>query len=500
MSLINVSNLTFAYDGSYDNIFEKVSFQIDTDWRLGFTGRNGRGKTTFFRLLMGEFEYEGSISASVDFEYFPYNIPDMSMTAAEIFELICPQAEQWQIMRELSLLELSDDILWRPFDTLSNGERTKALLAGMFLRENSFLLIDEPSNHLDMRARKTVSDYLRTKRGFILISHDRAFLDGCIDHILSINRADIEIQRGNFSSWLVNKERQDSFELAENEKHRKEIKRLQETAREKARWSDTAESRKIGFDPRKTEKSLNRRPYEGAKAEKAMKRSKAIEGRLNAEIEEKSKLLKNIESADSLKLTMLRHHSNRLVELDNITVAYGERVICSGIDFEVMQGERIALSGRNGCGKSSLLKLIMGEEIPHEGQLQRAGGLKISYVPQDASFLRGNLDDYARECGIEIPLFKAILRKLDFSRSQFEKDMSNFSGGQKKKVLIARSLCEQAHLLIWDEPLNFIDVISRMQIENLLLEYKPTLLFVEHDAAFCERIATKTVNLTQGEE
>ena len=136
------------------------------------------------------------------------------MTAAEIFELICPQAEQWQIMRELSLLELSDDILWRPFDTLSNGERTKALLAGMFLRENSFLLIDEPTNHLDMRARQTVSDYLRTKKGFILISHDRAFLDGCIDHILSINRADIEIQRGNFSTWLTNRERQDAFELA----------------------------------------------------------------------------------------------------------------------------------------------------------------------------------------------------------------------------------------------------------------------------------------------
>ncbi len=119
----------------------------------------------------------------------------------------------------------------------------------------------------------------------------------------------------------------------------------------------------------------------------------------------------------------------------------------------------------------------------------------ISYVSQDTSYLSGNLSDYALQNEIDESLFKAILRKLDFSRSQFEKDMENFSEGQKKKVLIAKSLCEKAHLHIWDEPLNFIDVISRMQIENLLLEFKPTIIFVEHDSMFCNNIATEKIYL-----
>ena len=127
--------------------------------------------------------------------------------------------------------------------------------------------------------------------------------------------------------------------------------------------------------------------------------------------------------------------------------------------------------------------------------MYKAQNLVISYVSQETSFLSGNLTQFALHSGIDESLFKAILRKLDFSRVQFEKDMSDFSGGQKKKVLIAKSLCEKAHLYIWDEPLNYIDVLSRMQIEDLLLSYKPTLLFVEHDSAFCEKIATTIVNL-----
>lgn len=164
MSLINITNLTFAYDGGYDNIFENVSFQIDTDWKLGFTGRNGRGKTTFLKLLMGKYEYKGNISASVDFEYFPYEVRDTRLFAYDIAEEIYPELQYWQIAKELNILEADEEILYRPFCTLSNGERTKILLSAMFLRENSFLLIDEPTNHLDMRGRELVSRYLNTKR------------------------------------------------------------------------------------------------------------------------------------------------------------------------------------------------------------------------------------------------------------------------------------------------------------------------------------------------
>jgi len=492
LSLINIQNLTFAYPGSYDNIFENVSFKIDTDWKLGFIGRNGRGKTTFLNLLLGKYEYKGTISHTVSFDYFPFKMQDTSVDTISIVEQICPDYMHWQLLRELSLLEADDSILYRPFHTLSNGEQTKVLLSALFLKENNFLLIDEPTNHLDLRGRELVSDYLSHKKGFILVSHDRSFLDGCVDHILAINKSDVEVVQGNFSSWYHNKQLQDHFELVENEKLKKEIKRLEETSREKAGWSDREETKKYAT------KNSGLRPdrgYVGHKAAKMMSRAKAIEGRQQSAIEEKSKLLKNLETSEDLKISQLAYHSARFVSLKDISIAYGQNIVCKNISFTIEQGDRIALIGRNGSGKSSIIKLICGENIPFDGEFEKGSQLKMSYVSQDTSFLQGSLTEYALENAIDESLFKSVLRKLDFSRIQFEKDMSDFSGGQKKKVLLARSLCEKAHLLIWDEPLNFMDVISRMQIENLLLAYKPTILFVEHDRAFCENIATKKVYL-----
>ncbi|GBF72178.1 Lsa family ABC-F type ribosomal protection protein [Paenibacillus sp. 598K] len=492
MALIQVNNLTFAYDGSYDLIFEDASFQLDTDWKLGFVGRNGRGKTTFLKLLLGELEYSGTISADAGFDYFPYPIPHPEYLTIDVALDRVPEAQQWQLERELSLLQVADDVLYRPFETLSSGEQTKVMLAALFLQEHRFLLIDEPTNHLDLHARRLVSDYLRSKRGFILVSHDRAFLDNCVDHVLSINRASIDVQRGNFSSWWDNKQRQDQYELTENERLRKDVKRLSEAAKRTNQWSHEVEKTKNGTRNSgiKVDKG-----YVGHKAAKMMKRSKSIERRQQTALEEKSSLLKNLETADSLKLTQLVYHKPQLLELLDVSIRYGDRVVCEDIRFDIQQGDRIALTGPNGSGKSSLLKLLLGEPINHSGTVNIGSRLRISYVPQDTSHLAGDLTDYARSLGIDESLFKAILRKLDFARVQFEKDMRQLSAGQKKKVLIAGSLCEQAHLHLWDEPLNYIDVISRMQIEELLLEHQPTLLFVEHDATFCEHIATRTVSL-----
>ena len=488
MSLIQVSDLTFGYDGSYENIFENVSFRLDTNWKLGFTGRNGRGKTTFLNLLMGRYRYQGSICASVSFSYFPYPVADRSALTIDIVEDICPEYEYWQLAREMNGLQLDEDILYRPFETLSNGEQTKLMLAVLFLRENSFLLIDEPTNHLDIRGREVVSRYLNRKKGFILVSHDRTFLDGCVDHILSINRASIEVCRGDFSTWYENKQRQDAFERAENEKLKNEIRRLEETARQKADWSDKVEATKIG-------EHAYDRGFIGHKAEKMMTRSKAIEKRQQAAIDEKSKLLKNIERRDTLKIFQSEYHAKRLASLRDVTVCYGETSVCNNVTFEILQGDRIALQGVNGSGKSSIIKLICGDDIPHSGEVWVGKGLQISYVAQDTSGLRGKLSELARNSGIDESLFLAILSKLDVPKSQMEKDMSALSAGQKKKVLLARSICQPAHLHVWDEPMNYIDIISRMQLEELLLEFKPTIFFVEHDRAFCDNVATKTVQL-----
>lgn len=496
MSLIQVSNLTFGYEGSFDNVFENVSFALDTDWRCGFIGRNGRGKTTFLNLLRGKYAYSGHITASVQFEYFPFEVKNPDDTPLEIAEAIDPDFELWRLSRELNLLEVDEGALYRPYSTLSFGERTKVLLAILFIRENSFLLIDEPTNHLDTAARGTLARYLKTKRGFILVSHDRAFLDAVVDHVLSINRADITVMRGNFTTWQEEKNREDQFELQQSEKLKKDVKRLEAAARRSAEWSNRAEGRKIGFDPQKTEKSLNRRAYEGEKSRKMMKRSKSIESRRNEALREKSALLKNIESADTkLAVATLRHPKALLVEARDLSVDYGAGPVFPPLRFEIRRGERVALQGRNGCGKSSILKLLCGEDIPHTGTLETASGLIVSYIPQSAEGLSGTLSDFCTAGGIDESLFKAILRKLEFQRAQFEKRMEDFSEGQKKKVLIAKSLCEKAHLLVWDEPLNFIDVISRMQLEALLCDAEATVVFVEHDRRFVENTATKIITI-----
>ena len=488
MSMIRVENLTFSYPSSYDTIFDNVTFQIDTDWKLGFVGRNGRGKTTLLNLFLGKYEYRGKIISSVQFDYFPYPVSDKKRMTEDILYEVCPLAEEWELMRELSYLDVSADVLWRRFETLSNGEQTKVLLAALFLNENHFLLIDEPTNHLDTNAREKVAAYLKKKKGFILVSHDRRFLDGCVDHILSLNRTTIEVQSGNFSSWMENFQRQQEFETAQNERLKKDIGRLQRAAQRTSVWSDRIEASKYGNGPVD-------RGYLGHKAAKMMKRSKTIEARQQQAIEQKSALLKNAETVDTLKIYPLTYHSDLLVSFSDVSVIYDSTKVCEPIFFEIRQGERVVIDGKNGSGKSSLLKLLLNYPIEHTGTVAIGSGLIISYVPQDTSHLNGNLSKFAEKNNLDESLFKAILRKMDFERVQFGKNMENFSGGQKKKVLIAKSLCEQAHLYVWDEPLNFIDVYSRMQIEHLIKQFAPTMLLVEHDIAFREAIATKVVKL-----
>ncbi|MEL7654648.1 MAG: ATP-binding cassette domain-containing protein, partial [Bacillota bacterium] len=289
-----------------------------------------------------------------------------------------------------------------------------------------------------------------------------------------------------------NKELQDRFETAENEKLRKEIKSLTAAARRTANWSDQVENSKNGnlISGIKADKG-----HTGRQAAKMMKRSKVLESHQQGAIEEKEKLLKNIDTADSLSIKPITYTNHRLLEGENLSILYDGKVVLEKVSFSVNAGDRVALIGKNGSGKSSLLKLLMEEAIEYEGGLRIGSNLIVSYISQDTSYLKGNLKDYARHERIDESLFKAILRKLDFSRIQFEKDIGEFSEGQKKKVLIAKSLCQKAHLYIWDEPLNFIDVISRMQIEELILKHNPTMIFVEHDRSFVENIATERVYL-----
>lgn len=512
MAQINVTNLTFYYEGSFDNIFENVSFSIDTDWKLGFIGRNGKGKTTFLNLLLGKYEYEGKISTSTRFDYFPYRTEqeDLEQCAADILERWKADCELWRVLCELAQLETDAEVLYRPFRTLSHGERTKVMLAVLFSGENDFLLIDEPTNHLDQEARETVKVYLKQKKGFILVSHDRDLLDACIDHVLVLNRHSIEVQAGNFSSWWENKSRKDAFSQMENEKHKREIQKLKKASERTRQWADKSENSKIGFNPVKEhDRCISSRSYIGAKTKKMQSRVKQMEERIDREIEEKEGLLQDIENPVDLRLTPLKHHKNTLISARDYSLCYdgAETPVFTNLSFELQQGERVFLNGKNGCGKSSLIKAILADIADKNGNVQSAGsfieegtlttasGLVVSYINQDTSFLQGSLKEFCRNRNFDESLFFAVLRQLDMERVQFGKGIEEFSEGQKKKVLIAGSLLTPAHLYLWDEPLNYIDVFSRMQIEKLILSYEPTMLVVEHDVRFREKLATKVIEM-----
>ena len=492
MSTIKIENLNFSYYGYVNPVFENVSFSFDTNWKIGLIGRNGIGKSTLFKLLLNQETYQGKISQDVDFIKFPPNLSDTSKLGIELYKELISDEEEWRLFRELNLLNVDENLVYRGFETLSLGEQTKILLAILFTREDGFLLIDEPTNHLDMDGRKIVSEYLKSKKGFLLISHDRDFLDGCINHVISLNRNSIDVQSGNFTSWYENKLMKDQFEISQNEKLRKDIKRLKEAARQSQIWSDKIENTKnaVKVSGVKPDKG-----HIGHQSAKMMKKSKNLEHRQNKAIEEKQNLLKDIEIKESLLLHTLDYHKNPLISVRNLSLCYGERQILSDVSFDIKQGDIVAIYGGNGSGKSSLIKILLGLNHEYSGDVKLASNLKISYIPQDTSNLTGSLNEYIKSQGVDETLCKTILRKLDFARELFETDMKNYSDGQKKKVLIAVSLSKPAHIFVWDEPLNYIDVISRIQIEEIIKEAKPTLIFVEHDKRFVEDIANKTIRL-----
>lgn len=494
MSLISVNNLTFGYDGNYNNIFEDVSFHIDTDWKLGLIGRNGKGKTTFLKLLQGKYEYEGIILKNVTIDYFPFEVTNKDRMSIEIVNEIAPNVEDWEMIKELNLLNTDTEILYRNFNLLSGGEQVKILLISLFLKGNNFLLIDEPTNHLDIETRNNLINYLEKKKGFIVVSHDRNFLDKIVNHIIAINNTNIEIRQGNFSSWKENKDRQDNFERIQNEKLQKDINRLEITAKNTAKWSN--ETEKTKSKKHNSETTIDK-GYIGHKSAKLMKKSKIMEQRIEKAIDEKNSLLRNIDKNENLKMIPLQSNKNQLILANNLQIKYNEKTIFNPVSFEVNNADRVAIVGKNGIGKSSILKLMIGKEIQYNGEFKVANDLKISYVSQSTEDLKGNLKSFAQEHKIEESIFKAMLVKMGLSKTDFDTNIQDMSEGQKKKVLIAKSISEQANIYIWDEPLNYIDILTRIQIEDTILNYKPTLIFVEHDETFIEKVATKIINLAR---
>lgn len=486
MALININDLSFGYDGSEEEVFSHLTLGIDTTWRLALAGRNGRGKTTFLKILKGELSFSGTVTGVPETICFP--LDDLT------------DAEDWKIRKELNLMDADPDIMWRPIETLSGGERTKLMLAHLFASEGKYPLIDEPTNHLDRQGRESVAKYLAQKDGFIMISHDRSFLDRCTDHTLVITKTGAELTASTFSVWWDNNEKLLSGQKVRNEQLKKEISGIEDAVKKNARWASRAEANKNRSKaPSKVAQNHWMRAYEAEKSRKLQSLASNLQRRNERKIEEKSSLLTNLEKEERLKITGSTHPNKTPIELNDVTIKRDGLPIRSGINLQVHQGLKISVSGNNGCGKSTLLKYLAekGEDegITAEGKIYKASGIRFSYVGQDTSSLKGTIYEIAGRRGVDKTQLSTILIKMGFTKQMLDRDVDELSLGQKKIVMIALSLCEQADIYIWDEPLNYIDVYIRKEIERLIGDSDITMIFVEHDQAFTDNIADEILYL-----
>ena len=523
MALIALEGLGFHYEAPYTPVFDRLDLGIDTAWKTGVVGRNGRGKTTLLDLLRRRLRpTAGRLSVPLKTAYFPYEPPVSDLEAARVVKAAVAPFERWEarmqrllekgddasieaygevaarferlggyeiddlVAREAALLGLDGETLARPFSTLSGGERTRALIAALFLRRDRFPLIDEPTNHLDAEGRRILGDYLARQRGFILVSHDRYFLDLCTDHILALNRADIRLSHGDFSTWKSQMEREEETERRTQEKLLKEVRDLTQEARRRRTWSERKEKSKIGaYDKGRV----------GHLAAKTMKKALNAERRIQEKLEEKKGLLKNREKERVLKLDPDAGGPETLVSLDGAWVRLGGKDLLGGLNLRLRQGDRLAVTGPNGAGKTALLRALCGELPLAAGTLSKPAHVRLCRAHQVPLWQRGRLRPLLRSAGIDETRFRTLMASFGVEGEIFERPLESFSEGQRKKVDLCRSFLEPAHLLVWDEPLNYLDLYSREQIERVVLACRPTLLFVEHDRYFTERIATDAVRL-----
>lgn len=487
MSLVDIRHLYFSYEGSPEPVFDDVSFSFDTSYRLGLIGRNGEGKTTFLRLLDGTLDDGGAIDIKVPVAYFPFSITHEDINLEDLVYLLKPEIEYWRFEKEFNLLGLDRCLLSRPYKELSGGEKTKFQLAILFSDDDYYLLIDEPTDHLDLKGREKLAEYLHSKDNFLLVSHDRYFLDLVVDHILEFSNGNIELYNGNFSSWYQNYLDFKRYNINKNIRLKKEITRLNKSIEQATYFANKKEGEKIGNGPCD-------RGFIGARAKRLMKRAENIKKRKEQMVINKQRAIENIDEDEELRLYPLVHPKNTLISLDYFSIVY-DRKLFEPISVNINYKDIVLIEGNNGSGKTSLIKCLLKENDHYQGELYLANNLIISYLPQELDYLKGSITEICERENIDIHRVYSTLAKLGFEEKLYQSDVATYSMGQKKKLTLVLCICKNAHLYILDEPMNYLDIFARMMIEDLIAKSEMTMLIVEHDKSFIDKCINKRIVL-----
>ena len=515
---ISVSNVSKEFEVGR-KILDGVTFQVDTGERVGLLGKNGAGKTTLFRILTGELEPdEGQVSVAsgkrvgliTQIPVYPAGYTVEMVLRAAFQRLKAMEEEMESLTARMAAgesdpallrrydaltaafesgggydvetplnkvcngLDISADMRARPFADLSGGEKTRVNLGRLILEDTDVLLLDEPTNHLDLRCTEWLEDYLAKFKGTVLtISHDRWFLDKVVSRVVELENGRAEFYAGNYSYYVEEKERRYQEKLRQYEKEQAKIEQLQAAADKMHLWAF------MGND------KLHKR---------AFSMEKRIERLRKTDKPRKDRKL-------DIKFGEREFRGDEVMVVKDLKKSFGDRTLFEHVDLEVTGGERIALLGDNGTGKSTLIKMIMGEEVPDEGKIRLGPTVKIGYLPQIIHFDRPdrNLVDtmlYAQNCSTQEA--RDRLAAFDFRGEDVFKRVSALSGGEQSRLRLCMLMDSKINLLILDEPTNHLDLNSREWIEEAVADYTGNLLFVSHDRYFINQFATRIWMLEDG--
>ena len=514
---VSVSSLVKSFEIG-KNILDGLSFSVNTGERVGILGHNGCGKTTLFRILTGELDYdEGEVMIAPgkrlglisQIPVYPegWTVEDVlrdahrrlydisrriddltrAMEHDDSGALLAEYDRLSEDFRRLGGYDMDVDrnrvangldspapMRAQPFASLSGGEKTRVNLARLILEDTDILLLDEPTNHLDLHATEWLEEYLLHFRGTVLvISHDRWFLDRVVQRSIEISDGKAEFYSGNYSFYVEERQRRFEEKLKKYEKDQAKIEQLTRAAEQMHLWAF------MGADKlHKRAFSMEKRIEKLSQSEKPTERRK-----LNVKFRERE------------------FNGDEVLAADNVSKGFGGRTLFSGVDLLVEGGERIALIGDNGTGKSTLVKLIMGEEQPDTGYLALGPAVRTAYLPQMVSFSvdsRSMLDTMLYDCRCQPQDARDRLAAFGFRGESVFSPVGTLSGGEKSRLKLCMLMGGDINFLILDEPTNHLDIASREWMEDALSDYEQTLLFVSHDRYFIEKFATRIWALADG--
>lgn len=498
-----------------NKLFEGINLEVQEHEKIGLVGLNGCGKTTLFKMLQGEESIDAgtvSISKGTIIGYLEQQPKYPNKTVRDVlllaFENINDIKERMIVIEEkmatctnedklneyvemygklcesfeniggyeyevkystvVSGLGLSDEFCQQQFEELSGGQKTKVLIAKMLLSEPNLLFLDEPTNYLDIESLNWLENYLQGFKGsLIIISHDRYFLDKVVNKIWELTPTLMETYNGNYSDYVIEKQVRFEERMKDYTDQQKELKRMDD----QIRWMQST----------------------GSNVLKA--KAHIIEHRL----EKIEKLDKPVLLTRKLKINLKGSRSpKKVIDFKNIAQGFDD-ILFGGVTGSVFAGDSIGIVGKNGIGKTTLIRTILGELEPIEGDLEIGESIRIGYLDQESKFedeTKTILGEYLYRTNLNNEKGRGELAKIGFYRDDVNKKISMLSGGEKKRLKLAILIQQNPNLLILDEPTNHLDLISREQFENILIDFEGTLLFISHDRYFLNKTASKIWELT----